>query len=97
MRRQWFIGHCNKVWATCGLSALSGHSFRIGGTTHLLLLGVDPFIVMAQGRWQSTAFLEYWRLCEEIIPTFIGFSLSSHCSLLSTMALFKQCLLCVYI
>src|SRR5882672_1168037 len=73
-----------------GLNTLSGHSFRIRGTMHLLLLGVDPFIVMAQGRWQSTAFLEYWQLCEEIIPTFIGFSMSSQSSLLSTMALFKQ-------
>src|SRR5882672_3961405 len=93
MRRQWFIERCHEVWASRGLSTLSGHSFRIGGTTHLLLLGVDPFIVMAQGQWRSTAFLEYWQLCEEIIPTFIGFSMSSQCSLLSMMALFKQHLL----
>ena len=93
MHRQWFTDRCNEIWSAVNLPTLSGHSFRVGGTTHLLLLGVDPFIVMAQGRWRSTAFLEYWRLCEEIIPTFISFSLQSQSSLLSTMSLFKQCLL----
>jgi len=61
------------VWSNASLPPLSGHSFRIGGTTRMLLLGIDPFIIMAQGHWKSTAFLEYWRLCEEIIPTFISF------------------------
>jgi len=93
MRRHWFIDRCNEIWSTANLPSLSSHSFQIGGTTHLLLLGVDPFIVMAQGRWRSTAFLAYWHLCEEIIPTFIGFSLQSQSSLLSLMNLFKQCLL----
>jgi len=93
MHRWWFMDRCNEIWSAENLPTLSGHSFRIGGTTHLLLLGVDPFIVMAQGRWRSTAFLEYWRLCEEIIPTFISFSLQSQSTLLSTMSLFKQCLL----
>jgi len=32
---------------------LRGQSFKIGGTTHLLLLGIDPWIVMVQGRWGS--------------------------------------------
>jgi len=93
MRKHWFLDRCNEIWSNSGFSVLPGHSFRIGGTTHLLLLGVDPFIVMAQGRWKSTAFLEYWRLCEEIIPTFVSFSLTSQSSLLSTMSLFKQWLL----
>jgi len=86
----WFLSRCNDVWYKDGLDLLQGHSFRIGGTTHLLLLGIDPFIVMAQGHWQSLAFLNYWCLCEEILPTFIGFSLSSKSSLLSTMAIFKS-------
>ena len=71
MHRSWFLDRCNEVWLGKGLSMLSGHIFRIGGTTHLLLLGVDHFIVMAQGCWRSSAFLDYWRLCEEIIPTFV--------------------------
>ena len=94
MHRVWFMDRCNEIWAHSSLPPLTGHSFRIGGTTHLLLLGVDPFIVMAQGRWRFAAFLDYWQLCEEIIPTFTGFSLHSKSSLLSTMALFKQQLIC---
>ena len=84
---------CNEVWLGKGLSTLSGHSFRSGGTTHLLLLGVYPFIVVVQDHWRSSAFLDYWRLCEEIIPTFVGFSLTSQTFLIFTMLLFQQCLL----
>ena len=47
--------------------------------THLLLMAIDPFIVMVQGHWKSTAFLEYWRLCEEIVLMFIGFSNHRKC------------------
>ena len=93
MPRSWFLERCNEVWSTNGLSTLSGHSFRIGGTTHLLLLGINPFIVMAQGCWRSSAFLDYWIFCEEIIPTFFGLSLTSQSSLLSTKSLFIQHLL----
>jgi len=93
MRRLWFLSRCNEIWAKDGLATLSGHSFGIGGTTHLLLMGVDPFIIMAQGSWHSLTFLNYWRLCEEILPTFIGFSLSSKSSLVSNMAVFKSCIL----
>src|SRR5882672_9206639 len=49
MCRHWFINRYNEIWSTVNLPSLSGQSFRIGGMTHLLLLGVDPFIVMAQG------------------------------------------------
>src|SRR5882672_12705902 len=65
------------LWSISGCSSgivivsPSHHSFRIGGTTHLFLLGVDPFIVMVQGHWKSSAFLEYWCHCEEIIHTYI--------------------------
>jgi len=88
MHMKWFLD--NEIWSSVLLSPLSSHSFRSSGTTHLLLLGMDPFIVMAQGHWKLTAFLEYWCLCEEIIPTFIGFYLQSQVSLLSTMGLFKK-------
>jgi len=77
-------------YGTCVAWSLSGHSFQISGTTHLLLIGVDTFIVMVQGR--STACLEYWWLCEEIILTLIGFYLSSRTSVLSTMSVLKQCI-----
>jgi len=93
MKRLWFMRRCNEIWSNSGLEMLTGHSFHIGGTTHLLLMGVDPFIVMVQGRWKSTAFLEYWCRCEEIIPTFIGFSQASKPSIPTSMESFKQWLI----
>ena len=93
MCQAWFWSRCNEVWASTSLASLTGHSFRTGGMTDFLLSGVDPFIVMVQGPWRSHAFLEYWHLCKEIIPTFIGVSLSSKSSLLSSMSTFKECLI----
>ncbi|KAJ7083038.1 hypothetical protein C8R43DRAFT_1142735 [Mycena crocata] len=43
-----FLGRCNEIWSAAGMGALNGHGFRIGGTTHLLLHGVDPWVVMKQ-------------------------------------------------
>ena len=94
MTRKWFLERCNKIWALDHLDNLSGHSFRIGGTTHLLLLGINPFVVMMQGRWRSNAFLEYWRHCKELLlTTIIGLSLNSRVSILSSMSAFKSKLL----
>src|SRR5882724_3186417 len=56
MHRLWFMSRCNEGWSAHGFGSMNGHSFRIGSTTHLLLLGVDPFIVMVQDQWKSTAF-----------------------------------------
>ena len=70
-----------------------GHTFRIGGTTHLLLLGVEPMIVMVIGRWSSKAFLGYWRICNEILAMFVGFSMDSLQSVITTMSNFKATLL----
>jgi len=61
MKRAWFLDRCNEIWSKEGLTSIKGHGFRIGGMTHLLLLGVDPWVVMAQGRWSSQSFLLYWR------------------------------------
>ncbi|KAJ6573337.1 hypothetical protein B0H10DRAFT_2105233 [Mycena sp. CBHHK59/15] len=77
---------CNAIWFAAGLGALNGHGFRIGGTTHLLLHGVDPWVVMKQGRWSSAAFLLYWRNVEEILPLFIGDSLDTLNSLKDSVA-----------
>nr|GAT50782.1 reverse transcriptase [Mycena chlorophos] len=71
LTRPAFIARCNDIWSRAGMGALEGHGFRIGGTTFLLLKGVDPWIVMRQGRWTSSAFLLYWRSIEEILPLFI--------------------------
>ncbi|SJL12301.1 uncharacterized protein ARMOST_15724 [Armillaria ostoyae] len=72
LSKEAFLARCAQIWALDDLDAASGHSFRIGGTTYLLLLGVDPWVVMKQGRWSSKAFLLYWRKVEEILPLFIG-------------------------
>ena len=93
MPQTWFMERCNNMWALSGLPSVTGHSFRIGGTTHLLLIGVDPFVVMVQGCWKSSAFLEYWQNCKEIIPTMIGLSLNTHSSILTSMTSFKRHLL----
>ncbi|KAF8586221.1 hypothetical protein K439DRAFT_1341413 [Ramaria rubella] len=89
MKRCWFMSRCNEIWLLDNLTSMKGHGFRIGSTTFLLLCGIDPWVVMVQGRWTSQSFLTYWRKCKEILPLFIGFSFQSHSSILSTMSTFK--------
>lgn len=72
MTRDWFLDRCGEVWTAAGLATLSGHCFRIGGATELLLRGTPPDIVAVQGGWKSRAFLEYWRKIESILPLFIS-------------------------
>ena len=88
-----FMDICNNIWTKAGLTCVSGHSFRIGGTTEYLLQGVPPDVVAALGRWKSRAFLRYWRKVEEIIPTFVANSTRGESSLLSvvhTMSVYKN-------
>lgn len=66
------MARCNEVWIVAGLPDMPGHGFRIGGATHLLLLGVAPDLVAAQGRWKSRAFMDYWRKIESILPLFMS-------------------------
>lgn len=72
MTREWFMSRCNEVWTAHGLQPLTGHCFRIGGATELLLRGTPPGVVALQGSWRSRAFLEYWRQIEDILPLFIS-------------------------
>jgi hypothetical protein len=87
MTRDWFLNRCNEVWARAGLGTLQGHGFRIGGTTHMLMLGIDPWIVMVIGRWSSSAFLLYWRKVEQILPDFMGEAFESAASLTARMSI----------
>jgi len=59
--KESFMAMCNTVWSKEGLPHITGHSFRIGGTTALLCSGVNPEVVKKLGRWSSDAFLIYWR------------------------------------
>lgn len=68
LTKRKFIGRCNVIWAQFGFPKSTGHSFRIGGTTELLVAGVPPDVVRMMGRWSSDAFLRYWRSLDMIAP-----------------------------
>lgn len=56
--------HCilkrlNGILANAQHFCITGHCFRIGRTTHLLLQGVPPDVIKLMGRWTSDAFLHY--------------------------------------
>ncbi|KIK32047.1 hypothetical protein CY34DRAFT_40586, partial [Suillus luteus UH-Slu-Lm8-n1] len=68
LTKRKFLLVCNSVWGAHGLPRISGHCFRIGGTTELLLRNVPPHIVKVMGRWSSDSFLRYWRNLEHIAP-----------------------------
>lgn len=62
------LARCNATWVSCGLPRISGHAFRIGGTSELLASGVPTDVVKVMGRWSSDAFLRYWRRLDRVIP-----------------------------
>lgn len=68
LTKKRFLRRCNEVWKRHGFPTYTGHSFRIGGTTELLLAGVHPDVVQAMGRWQSEAFKKYWRRLDLLAP-----------------------------
>lgn len=72
LTRDSFVEQCNRIWTRAGLGSLTGHSFRIGGATEMLLQGHPPTVVQKQGRWKSDAFMTYWRNVNEVIPTYIS-------------------------
>jgi hypothetical protein len=72
MDKVLFMELCNGVWEKAGIGRITGHSFRIGGTTSFLRTGVDPKVVKQIGRWKSDAFLTYWRGLEEIFSSHAG-------------------------
>ncbi|KAF7327363.1 hypothetical protein MKEN_00313900 [Mycena kentingensis (nom. inval.)] len=63
-----FLAFVSGIFKTAKLDQVFGHSFRIGGSVHLLCSGVEPEIVMKIGGWTSTCFLIYWRKLETVIP-----------------------------
>ncbi|KAJ7747966.1 hypothetical protein DFH07DRAFT_802895 [Mycena maculata] len=68
LTRKKLMLRCNAIWSRYGWPSCTGHSFRIGGTTELLLAGVNPDVVQAMGRWKSDAFLVYWRRLDILAP-----------------------------
>ncbi|KAF9254351.1 hypothetical protein L218DRAFT_886521, partial [Marasmius fiardii PR-910] len=61
-----FMERCNGIWEEAGFGKFTGHSLRIGGTTHYLACGVHPNIIKATGRWTSDAFQKYWRYIDRL-------------------------------
>lgn len=72
MLKHLFLGACHRIWEKAGLDLAKGHSFRIGGSTELLVAGSSPEVVAALGGWSSLAFLLYWRRHQEIISSNIA-------------------------
>lgn len=68
LTKKTFLDRCNQIWSKHGFPTITGHSFRIGGTSELLLSGVAPDVVKVMGRWSSDSFLKYWRSIEDIAP-----------------------------
>ncbi|KAE9391928.1 hypothetical protein BT96DRAFT_1000852 [Gymnopus androsaceus JB14] len=44
-----FLKRCNEVWSRHNIPRMTGHCFRIGGTTHYLVQGIPPDIVKMLG------------------------------------------------
>jgi hypothetical protein len=68
-----FLRRCNQIWSSLGYPHTSGHCFRIGGTTELLIAGIPPDVVRATGRWSSGSFLRYWRSLDDIAPRYMRY------------------------
>jgi hypothetical protein len=71
LTKSLFLRRCNEIWQILGYPRTSGHCFRIGGTTELLIAGTPPDVVKATGRWSSDSFLRYWRSLDEIAPMYV--------------------------
>ncbi|KAE9389184.1 hypothetical protein BT96DRAFT_835263, partial [Gymnopus androsaceus JB14] len=56
-----FPKRCNVIWSRHNIPRMTGHCFRIGGTTHYLVQGIPPNVVEMLGCWKLDAFLKYWR------------------------------------
>lgn len=69
LTKRKFLLICNPIWVAHGLPRISGHCFRIGGTTELLLRNVPPHIVKVMGRWSSDSF-HYWRDLKHVAPLY---------------------------
>jgi hypothetical protein len=68
LTKKAFLDHINSIWKANDFPRITGHAFRIGGTTELLRRGVDPDVVKVSGRWSSDSFLRYWRKTDEVLP-----------------------------
>ncbi|GLB45561.1 hypothetical protein LshimejAT787_2400190 [Lyophyllum shimeji] len=68
LTRDHFLKTTGNIYRSANLDAVLGHSYRIGGSLHLLMTGVAPEFIMKIGGWTSLCFLIYWRRLELVIP-----------------------------
>ena len=71
LSKSHFLRRCNTIWSALGYPRTTGHCFRIGGTTELLVAGTPPDVVKATGRWSSESFMRYWRSLDMLAPQYI--------------------------
>ncbi|KAJ3774382.1 hypothetical protein FB446DRAFT_702361 [Lentinula raphanica] len=71
MSKFLFLKDCNRVWSRHNIPRITNHCFRLGGTTHYLVSGVDSKVVQMMGRWKSDEFLRdlNWKDIEVFIGT----------------------------
>ena len=46
---------------------ITGHSFRIGAATTAARMGLEDSLIQTLGRWQSSAFLRYFRTSGQVL------------------------------
>ncbi|EHS62923.1 uncharacterized protein PGTG_21273 [Puccinia graminis f. sp. tritici CRL 75-36-700-3] len=51
----------SKIWGACGFEGVSGHSFRVGGASIQVALGVPISEICIRGRWASDTYKLYLR------------------------------------
>jgi hypothetical protein len=78
LTRAKFLSRITSILSHGGFAHITGHSFRIGGTTELLLRRIDPSVVRVMGRWSSDAFLRYWRQTSILGPLYVEYSSRAH-------------------
>lgn len=54
--KRWFIAKLKQLLPT---ENVAGHSFRAGGTTELVMRGVQLILIQKIGRWDSDSFYRY--------------------------------------
>ncbi|CAG8529795.1 5448_t:CDS:2 [Cetraspora pellucida] len=66
--KRWFITRLKQLLPN---ENLAGHSFRAGGTTELVMRGVQLVLIQKIGRWDSESFYRYIRSHPASIATIL--------------------------
>ncbi|KAF8227872.1 hypothetical protein L208DRAFT_1379597 [Tricholoma matsutake] len=68
LSKDQFLKIPSGIYNSSHLDIVLGHSYHIGGSVHLLTMGMAPEIIMKLGGWTSMCFLLYWHHLELIVP-----------------------------